>query len=68
MNKVNDKSFLTEYDPVEKVAFSYVQDLIEDEFGYTSITELESIKGPLGIGIEQDLYFRQKRLSKVVKK
>jgi hypothetical protein len=55
--------FILEYDPVEKIAFSYVQGLIEDEFGYTSITELESIKGPLGIGIEQDLYFQQKKLS-----
>ncbi|MBT4285990.1 MAG: DUF2958 domain-containing protein [Deltaproteobacteria bacterium] len=55
--------FLTEYDPAEKIAFSYVQGLIEDEFGYTSLTELESIKGPLGIGIEQDLYFVQKPLN-----
>ncbi|MBU2645541.1 DUF2958 domain-containing protein [bacterium] len=28
---------------------------------------MESIKGPLGIGIEQDLYFVQKRLSEVKK-
>ena len=52
---------------MEKIAFSYVQGLIEDEFGYTSLIELESIKGPLGIGIEQDLYFVQKRLSEVKK-
>ncbi|MBT3227275.1 MAG: hypothetical protein HN580_17470 [Deltaproteobacteria bacterium] len=26
---------------------------------------MESIKGQLGIGIEQDLYFQQKRLSEV---
>jgi hypothetical protein len=55
--------YLTEYDPVEKIAFGYVTGMAADEFGYTSLTELESIKGPLGIGIEQDLYFKQKRLS-----
>ncbi|MBT4089587.1 MAG: DUF2958 domain-containing protein [Bacteroidetes bacterium] len=59
--------FLTEYDPVEKIAFSWVQGLQEDEFGYISLTEIESVKGPLGIGIEQDLYFKQKRLSEVKK-
>ncbi len=56
---------LTEYDPVEKIAFGYVMGLQEDEFGYVSLTELESIKGPYGIGIEQDLYFTQKRLSEL---
>ncbi len=55
--------FLTEYDPVEKIAFGYVTGLAENELGYISLTEMESIKGPLGIGIEQDLYFQQKRLS-----
>jgi hypothetical protein len=58
--------YLTEYDPVEKRAFCYVTGLQEDEFGYISLTELESIER-LGIGIEQDLYFAQKRLSCVKK-
>ena len=56
--------FLTEYDPKEKRAFCYVTGLQEDEFGYISLTEMESIER-LGIGIEQDMYFRQKRLSEV---
>jgi len=38
-----------------------------DEYGYVSLTEMESIEGPLGIGIEQDIYFKQKRLSYVKK-
>jgi hypothetical protein len=38
-----------------------------DELGYISLTEMESIQGPLGIGIEQDLYFQQKPLSEVKK-
>jgi hypothetical protein len=57
--------FLLEFDPVEKLAFGFVQGLIEDELGYVSLTEMETIKGPLGIGIEQDIYFQQKRLSEV---
>ncbi len=57
--------FLLEYDPVEKIAFGYVQGLAEDELGYISLTEMESIKGPTGIGIEQDMYFQQKRLSEL---
>ena len=59
--------YLTEYDPVEKIAFGYVQGLAEDELGYISLTKMESIKEPLGIGIEQDMYFKQKRLSEVKK-
>ena len=59
--------FLLEYDPIEKVAFGYVTGLAENELGYISLTEMESIKGPLGIGIEQDMYFQQKRLSEVKK-
>ena len=59
--------FLLEYDPVEKISFGYVTGLAENELGYISLTEMESIKGPLGIGIEQDLYFQQKRLSEVKK-
>ncbi len=59
--------FLLEYDPVEKIAFGLVKGLAEDELGYISLNEMESIKGPLGIGIEQDIYFQQKRLSCVKK-
>ena len=53
---------------MKKIAFSFVQGLIEDELGYISLTEMESIKDPLGIGIEQDPYFQQKRLGECVKK
>ena len=28
------------------------------ELGYVSLAEIESVKGPLGLGIERDLYFR----------
>jgi hypothetical protein len=59
--------YLTEYDPVEKRAFSYVTGLQADEFGYVSLTELESIERPFGLTIERDIYFAQKRLSCVKK-
>ncbi len=58
---------LTEYDPLERIAFGYAIGLAEDEFGYVSLTELESIKGPYGIGIDRDLYIRQKRISEYKK-
>ncbi|MBU3916932.1 DUF2958 domain-containing protein [bacterium] len=36
----------------------------EDEFGYVSLTELESIQKPFGSTMEIDLTFALKRLSK----
>jgi hypothetical protein len=44
--------------------FGYVQGL-ECEFGYFSLKELESIKGPFGLKIERDLYFKNKRIADV---
>ncbi len=37
-----------------------------DEWGYTSLDELEAYKGPLGIGIERDLYWKEKKASEVI--
>jgi hypothetical protein len=34
-----------------------------DEWGYFSLAELESVKEPLGLGIERDLHTSEKRLS-----
>jgi hypothetical protein len=36
-----------------------------DELGYASLRKLESVRGPLGLGIERDLYFRPTPLSKI---
>jgi hypothetical protein len=36
----------------------------EQEFGYFVLSELESVKGPFGLGIERDLYFSPQPLSK----
>lgn len=38
---------------------------LEQELGYFSLQELESVKGPLGLRIERDLYFKPCKLSNV---
>ncbi len=38
---------------------------LETELGYFSLSELESVRGPLGLPIERDLYFTPKLLSAV---
>lgn len=60
--------YIAEYDPVEKVAFGFVTGLHEDEFGYISLEELESIQRPYGLTIERDLYFTQHKLSHFINK
>jgi Protein of unknown function (DUF2958) len=46
-----------EYDPVNREFFGYVRGL-DNEWGYFSLNELESITGPMGLKIERDLYFK----------
>jgi DUF2958 family protein len=36
-----------------------------DELGYASLRELESIRRPLGLGIERDLYLKPTPLSQI---
>jgi hypothetical protein len=36
---------------------------LEREFGYFHLSELESVRGPLGLAIERDLYFTPRPLS-----
>ncbi len=36
----------------------------EGELGYVRLSELKSVRGPLGLPIERDLYFKPTRLSK----
>ncbi len=37
----------------------------EAEFGYFSLSELESVRGPLGLPIERDLHFKPKSLEEL---
>ena len=47
--------FATEFDG--KDTFFGLVDGLERELGYFNLSELESIKGPLGLPIERDLHF-----------
>lgn len=49
------------------ICYGYIKGL-DDELGYFSLKELESIKGPLGLSIERDLYFKPTPLSILKKK
>ena len=59
--------YATEYLPEEKAFFGYVSIFggRENEWGYFSLDELESYRGPLGLGIERDLYFTERRISQI---
>ncbi len=37
----------------------------EKELGYFSLSELQSVKGPLGLSIERDLYWQPKTLCEI---
>ncbi|OPZ76433.1 MAG: hypothetical protein BWY78_01371 [Alphaproteobacteria bacterium ADurb.Bin438] len=57
--------YVMEYDPKEKLCFGYVKGF-ENELGYFSLEELENLKGPHGLTIERDLYFKPCKWSEVV--
>lgn len=62
--------YATEYNPESRTFFGYVSIFGDwnDEWGYFSLSELESITGFLGLGIERDRFFTEKRMSQVVPK
>lgn len=62
--------YATEYNPSDKTFYGYVSIFGDwnDEWGYFSLTELESLKGPFGLGIERDIYFTETPSSKVINK
>jgi hypothetical protein len=55
--------FATEFDG-EDTFFGLV-DGHEKELGYFSLKELESVKGPMGLPIERDLYWNPKTLEEI---
>lgn len=60
------KWYATEYEPKPRIFFGYVTGF-DDEWGYFSLDELESVKGPFGLGVERDLYFKEQPLREVLK-
>jgi len=59
--------YATELDQESGQFFGYVRG-IENELGYFSLQELESVSGPFGLGIERDLYFGDHTLAEVMEK
>jgi len=58
--------YVTAYYPEDNVIFGWAEIVPGmGEWGYTSVAELQSIKGPLGIGIERDLYWKERKASEV---
>ncbi len=59
--------YATEYDPKDRIFFGFVSIFgdYNDEWGSFSLEELETYRGPLGVGIERDLYFGEKHISEV---
>jgi hypothetical protein len=52
---------------VDTVFFGYVE-LLDSEWGYFSLSELESVRLPFGLTIERDLYFNPAPISKICPK
>jgi hypothetical protein len=55
--------YITEYDGQDE--FFGLVDGFEAELGYFSLREIESARGPLGLKIERDLWWKPRRLSEV---
>ena len=53
--------YASEYDPEQRLCFGVVVGF-EREIGYFSLDELEEIRGPGGLRIERDLYWRLRPL------
>ena len=54
--------YATEYDPESRLFYGFVSIFGDwnDEWGYFSLDELESYRGPFGIQIERDIYFKER--------
>ena len=60
--------FIIEFSKVDaKTCYGYVQGM-DNELGYFTLEELESIHGPLGLAIERDLSFTPTLFSTIKKR
>ena len=62
--------YCTEYDAKNREFYGYASLFGDhcDEWGWTSLDELQEFKGRFGLGIERDLYFESKQISLVCPK
>ena len=62
--------YAASYDSKRRIFFGYVSVFggYLDEWGYFSHDELQSYKGPYGLGIERDLSWKEKKASAVIPK
>jgi hypothetical protein len=62
--------YAVSYDSKRRIFFGYVSIFGDycDEWGYFSLDELKSYKGPFGIGIERDLYWTEMKASVAISK
>jgi len=58
--------YVLEYDKTNEIFFGYVCGF-ENELGYFSLEELESVTGALNLNIERDISFKPKKLSVIRK-
>jgi hypothetical protein len=59
---------MCEYDPETKTAFGWCKMFHGcGEYGYFSLDELASVRLPLGLKIERDLYFNYKTMDEAIK-
>ena len=56
--------YVTEFDGVD--IFYGLVDGLDKELGYFSLSELESVRGPLGLKIERDLYFEPTKIGELM--
>jgi len=59
--------YATEFDPENEIFFGFVSIFGDwnDEWGSFSLKELTEFRGQFGLGIERDMYFGERRASKV---
>jgi len=59
--------YAIQYNEEEKVFFGYVSIFGDsfDEWGSFTLQELEEYRGQLGLGIERDMWFGEKRFSEI---
>ncbi len=55
--------YITEFDG-EDIMFGLVEGF-EKELGYVRLSELKELRGPLGLPVERDRYFKPKKLSEI---